>query len=49
MQSGAAISAAPPSMFPLYVTISESGMLLVTAINGSGEFTMTLPEWLKQR
>ena len=49
MQSGAAISAAPPSMFPLYLTISESGMPLVTEINGSREFTMTLPDWLKQR
>jgi len=49
MQSGAAISAAPPSMFPLYLTISESGILLVTEITGSREFTMTLPDWLKQR
>ena len=49
MQSGAAISAAPPAMFPLYLTISESGMPLVTEINGSREFTMTLPDWLKQR
>jgi len=49
MQSGAAISAAPPSMFPLYLTISESGMPLVTEINGSREFTMTLGDWLKQR
>lgn len=49
MQSGAAISAETPSMFPLYLTISASGMLLVTEINGSREFTMTLPDWLKQR
>lgn len=49
MQSGAAISSAPPSMFPLYLTLSESGMPLVTEINGSREFTMTLPDWLKQR
>ena len=49
MQSGAAISAGPPSMFPLYVTITPSHTLLVTTINGSREFTMTLHDWLKQR
>jgi hypothetical protein len=49
MQSGAAISAAPPSMFPLTLTMSSSNMAIVTEINGSREFTMTLPDWLKQR
>jgi hypothetical protein len=49
MQSGAAISAAPPTMFPLYVTITPSHTVLVTEINGSREFTMTLSDWLKQR
>jgi hypothetical protein len=36
-------------MFPLYVTITPSHTVLVTEINGSREFTMTLSDWLKQR
>ena len=49
MQSGAAISAAPPSMFPLKLTISSAGALRVTEQNASGEFSFSWSEFLGQR
>jgi len=49
MQSGAAISAAPPSIFPLNLTISSDGALRVTEQNGSGEFSFSWSEFLAQR
>ena len=49
MQRGAAISAAPSSIFPLQLTISSEGALRVTEQNGSGEYSFSWSEFLAQR
>jgi len=49
LQSGAAISAAPSSIFPLHLTITSEGALIVTEQNGSGEFSFSWSEFLAQR
>ena len=49
MQSGAAISAAPPSIFPLTLSLDAHDVLTVTETHDGHEYAIPFPEFLAQR
>ena len=49
MQSGAAISAAPPSIFPLTLSLDPHDVLTVTETLDGHEYAIPFPEFLAQR
>ena len=49
MQSGAAISAAPPSIFPLTLSLDAHDVLTVTETHDGHQYALPFPEFLSQR
>ena len=49
MQSGAAISAAPSSIFPLTISLDAHDVLTVTETHDGHQYALPFPEFLSQR